>query len=275
MPFLNVFGHINRDIILRVQDIPRIGSVAVTRREICCGGTAFNTAMVAAKLQVSVDIYSAVGKSLEECVEILRINGVGVGGVLFGEDDGPFCYIIDDGKEQVAAIYQGPMDNASWSSFDEAEWTHFCTGSPEAYLDVADKLKGRIALDPGQEVFYKYDEAILASLLRYADLLFCNKNEYAYIRKLVGKPKIPIIMTLGGEGACLIHGNEEIFCPTKRVDNVVKTVGAGDSFRAGFYRALMNGENLKEAIQFANAVASKYVRGDLTIESELSPVWLI
>ena len=265
MPFLNVFGHINRDIILRVTHIPKVGSVAVTDREVCCGGTAFNTAMMAAKLEVSVDIYSAVGKSLKECVERLRRNGVGVDGVVFGDDDGPFCYIIDDGNEQIAAIYQGPMDNPRWRSFGRAEWTHFCTGSPESYLEVAEKVRGKIALDPGQEVFYKYDKGILQKLLKYADLLFCNKNEYGYIREIVGEPEIRIVLTLGREGARLIHRNEEISIPAKRVDNVVRTVGAGDSFRGGFYCALMSGKTFEDAVRFANEVASRYVCGDIII----------
>jgi 6-phosphofructokinase 1/ribokinase len=265
MPFLNVFGHINRDIILRVPHIPKVGSVAVTEREVCCVGSAFNTAMIAAKLDVSVDIYSAAGRSLKECVEILRRNGAGGDGVLLGEDDGPFCYIFYDGNEQVAAIYQGPMDNARWQSFGGAEWTHFCTGSPESCLEVAEKVRGKIALDPGQEVFYKYDRRILKKLMKYADLLFCNKNEYGYILKLVGEPEIRIILTLGREGARLIHRKKEIDIPAKKVDKVVKTVGAGDSFRAGFYRAIMNGKTFEDAVRFANEVASRYVCGDIII----------
>ena len=220
------------------------------------GGTAFNAAMIAAKLQVSVDIYSAVGESFKEFVEKLRRNGVGTEGVIFG---------VDDGNEQIAAIYQGPMDNVRWRSFGKAEWTHFCTGYPESYLEVAEKVRGKIALDPGQEVFYKYDKGILQKLMKYADLLFCNKNEYDSILKLVGEPEIRIVLTLGREGARLIHRNEEISIPAKRVDNVVRTVGAGDSFRAGFYCALMHGKSFEDAVRLANEVASRYICGDIII----------
>ena len=64
-----------------------------------------------------------------------------------------------------------------------------------------------------------------------------------------------IIITLGDKGAYFANNNESFMVDAFDLTNeVVDTTGAGDAFNAGLAVALTEGKNIKEAIQFANAV---------------------
>jgi len=262
--FISIFGHINRDIILRVPKIPEKGSINVVRRDVCCGGTAYNMAIVASILGIPVSVYSSVGKDLKDCVENLAKVGVDTSGINIVDEDGPYCYIIDDGEEQIAAVYQGPMNAPKLRVEKIGEWAHFYTGPPEVYLEIAENIDAKISLDPGQEVYYRYDRKILEKFSRIAEILFCNRWEYEYMRKILDKLNFPaIIVTLGKDGCMLITKGKKIKIPSRKVENIVKTVGAGDAFRAGFYLALYKGYKYEEACRIAADTASKYIEGKL------------
>ena len=262
--FLTIFGHINRDIILRVPKIPQKGSINVLRREECCGGTAYNMAMVASILGIPTNVYSSVGNNLKDCVENLAKAGVDTSGINIVDKDGPYCYILDDGEEQVAAIYQGPMENPKFCIRQLGKWVHFYTGPPEIYLEIAEKIDAKISLDPGQEVHYRYDKEILEKFSQIAEILFCNKWEYEYISKMLGKLNFPtVIVTLGKDGCMLIAQGKKVKIPSRKVGTIAKTVGAGDAFRAGFYLALYRGYGYEDACRIAVDTASKYIEGKL------------
>jgi len=64
-----------------------------------------------------------------------------------------------------------------------------------------------------------------------------------------------VIITLGDKGAYFANKNENFMIDAFDLTNkVVDTTGAGDAFNAGLAVALTENKNIKEAIQFANAV---------------------
>ena len=93
-------------------------------------------------------------------------------------------------------------------------------------------------------------------LLKYVDMFFPNENEAMF---LTGKnnvkdaafelsKKIPIVaVKQGAEGGMVISGEQHIKrCPPKV--QVVDTVGAGDSFNAGFVYAYLHGLELESCL---------------------------
>jgi sugar/nucleoside kinase (ribokinase family) len=68
--------------------------------------------------------------------------------------------------------------------------------------------------------------------------------------------RVPILVVkLGPEGALLRRGGEELRAPGAKVE-VVDTVGAGDSFDAGFLHRFLNGAPLDECLRFGNLTAA-------------------
>jgi sugar/nucleoside kinase (ribokinase family) len=101
---------------------------------------------------------------------------------------------------------------------------------------------------------------VLQPLLDKIDLLLPNEDE---IKKIAGKstleealdalaPRIPLIVVkCGARGALVQQGSQRDWVPPVLVDPI-DTIGAGDSFNAGFLRGYLNGDDPLRAAAFAN-----------------------
>ena len=260
MSYLLYFGHVNLDIILRVEEFGGIGeSREVASYEERWGGTAYNAYKSLKNLGVPVKIFSVVGSGIKEEIEGYFVEDV----------KNPTCWIITDGKEQMAYIYQGKWKKEEelkldLKVIDEFQWLHFSTGNPDFYIRVARyaKSKGKkIGFDPSQEIHYIYSEEKFEEMLQYSDIFFGNEREYEKALEYVGDELFEkvIVRTEGERGASIyIPG---IGWKTKMgfKKKVIDTTGAGDSFRAGFYAALYRGYDFEKAVEVANIVASTVV----------------
>ena len=98
MHYLLYFGHVNLDIILRVKDFSEIGeSREVVYYEARWGGTAYNSYKSLINLGVPVKIFSVIGPEMKEDLD----------GYFVRDMRNPTCWVITNGKEQMAYIYQG------------------------------------------------------------------------------------------------------------------------------------------------------------------------
>ncbi len=259
------FGHVNIDVLLRVSGIPSRGeSTEVVKMSERIGGTAYNAYKGLKSLGVPVDIFTVVGQDFEE-----KLDGY----VIRGERT-PMCWIVTDGKEQTAFVYQGLWKNKQRLNLDlrvleNYSHIHFSTGNPHFYLRVA--LRARelgkiIAFDPSQEIHYIYSKDIFKRMLSLSNFFFCNEREYEKALEFAPellKRKI-VIRTEGARGASLYSPTKGWrYFPAYKVD-VVETTGAGDSFRAGFYAALYHGYSIEDAIKAGNWVASRVVSSSST-----------
>ncbi|MBQ3355684.1 MAG: ribokinase [Oscillospiraceae bacterium] len=68
-----------------------------------------------------------------------------------------------------------------------------------------------------------------------------------------------VLITLGSRGVYLNEGGKSEIIPAYRV-RAVDTTGAGDAFNGGLVAALAEGKTLREAAQFANALAALSVQ---------------
>ncbi|GEM_PF-45940 len=71
----------------------------------------------------------------------------------------------------------------------------------------------------------------------------------------------------GSKGAYVRSSQEELFFPSFQVP-VVDTVGAGDAFDAGFLRALLHSDPLRDAARYASAVAALVCTGQGPLEKQ-------
>lgn len=116
-----------------------------------------------------------------------------------------------------------------------------------------------ISLDCNDDPDDRWDEIIMEAL-RYVDVFLPNAREAmkvarvddveSAIKKL--SEVVPVLVVkLGAEGARARRGSEELFSPGIQA-NVVDTVGAGDSFDAGFIHEFIRGSDLKTCLAAGN-----------------------
>lgn len=265
--FLSVFGHTNVDFIIRVDEIPADGSVPVLGTLKRPGGTAWNIAYVAGMLGVDVEIFSRVGDDFpREYIEKLKNWGVNTKNlnVVRGYGMTPVCFIVSDGKKQIAFIDQGPMGRLmDYENKPEGEWVHFSTGLPEEYMGIKKITKARISFDPGQEIHYRYTKESFTEMIDGAHIFFANEVEYRKALEFMTEEEIlkragNVIITLGEKGCVLMNKTGKLKIPAYRVDGK-ESIGAGDSFRAGFYAGMKAGLDMYDSCRLAMKVASLIV----------------
>ena len=103
----------------------------------------------------------------------------------------------------------------------------------------------------------------------YVDIVFCNFDEAkmfsqcesmadvsAYLQNFSKK----IVMTAGAEGAYYFEGDNTVYQPASKVDNVIDTTGAGDNFAAGFLDFYLSDKSIQEALSQGNNKASQVIQ---------------
>ena len=275
---LLVAGHVNVDRFLGVERFPaadRTEPVRSERTEL--GGTATNLARVAARLGVRVGLLARVGdgfppefrrRLLREKIDLRGLRWVP------GEPT-PCCTILEvpDGTTRTL-IQQGPMSDASraelpgaWAA--EYSWLHLSTGNPAFYLQLARWARARkmhVAVDPAQEIFYRWDRDSLLEALASAELFFGNRREVARASRWVGGgmsgllSRVPLVVrTEGPDGATAFSRAGKIHVDAPRPRRIRTLVGAGDSFRGGFYAAWLQGLPLARCLRTAVRSANTWI----------------
>jgi 6-phosphofructokinase 1/ribokinase len=277
MKFLAFFGHLNIDVSISVSSLPAPGEArGVDALKEKYAGTAGNFAYVANSLGLDFDLYSAVGDlSHNKYIENFRELGIDTRHIEVGSGVmGPICYLPSDRKEQVAYMFQGPMNN--WKASQNFEYGNYNyvnigTGPVNEYIKIIDKEnKAKIVFDPGQEIWYTYNSRTARYMVDHCHMIIMNRKEFRHLEELLdmNEEKIVeivknIIITEGKRGATLIENENSIFIPGLDSDQVIDTVGAGDSFRAGLYSALSRGFAMKKAVGVGNITASKAIEKNI------------
>ena len=115
-----------------------------------------------------------------------------------------------------------------------------------------------------------YTRETIHTSLEHADILKLNDEEVPIIARLLGLEGDmeavcrqvltdyglrAVILTRGADGCSIYHEKGSVFRPSACI-KVADTVGAGDSFTAGFVSALLAGRSHLEAVALATRVAA-------------------
>ena len=108
--FLAYTGHINLDVVLKVDKINDNVTLPVSEVKETFGGTAGNFAIVASKLGMKFRLYSIVSKvSHGNYIKKLNELNIDLSGVkITDESYGPVCYAVNDGEKQKYFLAEGP-----------------------------------------------------------------------------------------------------------------------------------------------------------------------
>jgi sugar/nucleoside kinase (ribokinase family) len=278
--FLGVFGHVNIDYIMNVDELPKPNTttqVSEVRRFF--GGTGSNIAMQASSMGVRTALASFVGKDFPKDFDdaLFKAN---VDTYDLAKMDGfltPTCRILNDPEcNQMCILDQGPMLRmkdfpVAMHTIESSEIIHIGTGQPGYYRKVmkaAKKLGKRIHFDPAQELRYVYTPEIFAELLAMSDMLFVNQHELKIAMKYLGIKKKEkmlaeveiLVITLGKDGSDIMTPSGNIHIPGIKPRKILDPTGAGDAYRAGFYAGLSRGMDL-EACGTLGAAAASFAIG--------------
>lgn len=264
------------------------------------GGAPANVAGAAARLGIPAMVLTQLGADAfgDYIIQSLKDSGIDTSHILQTKEHDTslsFVSLQEDGNRdfkfyrRTAADLQYSPDNISEDILDECGMVHFCSVSlmdspmKEAHrklLDLATRKGVLISFDPNLRFSLWDDEEALRNavleFLPYADILKLSDEELEFItgrtdieaalpQLLQGRCRY-IIYTQGKEGASLYRKGECITSKGHRVDVVVDTTGAGDSFIGAFLYCLLkegNGDleeiscgQLQNHLDFANLYAA-------------------
>ncbi len=279
-PKIVVIGSANTDMIVRTTHIPRVGETVLGNDFMQSrGGKGANQAVAAARLGAQVTFVARLGKDYfgQAAFEAYGKEGINTKYIVWDEEapTGVALIMIDAEGEDIICV--APGANAQLSTGDilaaeEAIKAADCVllqleipmETVEFAIQLASKYHVRVVLNPAPMA--KLSEGVLekvdvltpneteAARLTGNQVLYPRDLAYDVNRKLRVKN---VIVTMGKEGAVLSrsHNPSPIEVPAFPVESVDAT-GAGDAFNGGLVVALARGENLEEAVRYANAVGA-------------------
>lgn len=292
MPEVAVVGDANVDIIVPYPRLsnPERTKVEYPTPEVVGGGTCANTAVALSRLDRDVLFAGTVGDdsygrfTRKDLIEA----GVDVDGLVVDRKVntvGVFAFIDETGERY---LWGWPRDHQSFKELDwdrlpmkklaEVSWIHssgmcltYAGSSRDSIIrlfawarerGIRTSLDLNLRVDNG-ELDPDFAGALNVILPQVDYLLGSGPEEFAYLgrdnwrenaRKLACGGRV-VVARDGSRGSVgFVQGNPEINVPAFKVE-VADTVGAGDTYNAGFINAILSGEGLTGALRQGNAVS--------------------
>jgi len=283
---LLVLGDCNPDLVLSGGNVePAFGQVEriVDRAELVIGGSAAIAACGAARLGLRTALVAVVGRDSfgQFMLDALTERGVDVSGVVIDEERPTgVTVVLARGQDRAILTALGTIDLLSAGQIDKsvvrlARHVHVSSYFLQRHLrpGLADILAaahaagGGTSIDPNWDPEEEWDDGLL-ELLGTTDVLFCNaaeatriarKDDVEAAARLLAEQCRLVVVKLGGDGALAVSDGEVVRVSSARVE-VVDTVGAGDSFDAGFLAAQLDGRSLEESLAIGVACGSLSTR---------------
>lgn len=259
---IGVVGSVNLDLVASGAPLPRAGeTVTGARFAQHPGGKGANQALAAQRLGADVFMVGRTGADAlaEPALELLRRDGVNVGGVLseLGESTGVALIAVSPEGENQITVASGA--NARLGA-DAAADLPDCDA-------VLCQLEAPLAAIGGAAARAKACGAMFAvnlapamavpeALLDAMDLVIVNEIEAAFYGEALHCGERLVALTLGGDGAVLMRGGQEVTRVPAFEVPVVDTTGAGDTFCGALVVALAEGQTPEGALRFASAAAA-------------------
>jgi sugar/nucleoside kinase (ribokinase family) len=276
-----IVGETNLDLILYglPPEMPTERELLGSGFALTLGGSSSILAHNLSLLGTRVGFTSQVGSDEMGDIAIARLAEAGIDTSHIARKTGTgtgVTILLPHGRERHILTYPGVMAEMTVADLDLSYLTsarHFHLSS--LFLQTAlhpglpelfDHLKQAgltLSLDTNDDPSNNW-AGILPTLLDKIDLLLPNEDE---IKKIARKstleealdalaPRIPLIVVkCGSRGALVQQGSQRDWVAPVVVEPV-DTIGAGDSFNAGFLRAYLNGEDPLRAAAFANVTGA-------------------
>lgn len=264
-----VIGSLNADLMVQVDELPVPGeTVSSNSFEVLPGGKGMNQAICAAKLGANVTMAGLVGtdeyaRILLEALQQSQVNSEHI-------------RIVSEAPTGIAIVTTSPKDNnivvvpganALVDSTYIDSIRHVIKQSDIVILqleipletvyyaiDVCKEEGVSVLLNPApaQNINPDYIEKVSYLIPNETELVSIFKEDY---KTTLAKYPNKIIMSAGEHGAYYHDGNNIVNLEARNI-KVVDTTGAGDAFNGAFAVAILQGKELKDAVDYANGIAA-------------------
>ncbi len=278
-----VIGSINADLVMRAPRFPAPGET-IQGEDLATipGGKGANQAVAAARLGADAAMIGRVGTDSfgASLIENLKQNLVDTTHVMRDETTatGTAVIVVDAHGQNSIVLSPGANAEVKPADVEPASFLDPSTGSGRRpkllllQLEIPTETvlhAARLAKESGLRVLLNPAPAreLPDELLALADFIIPNETELSLLtgktvsdiksveaaaRSLVTREAQTVIVTLGANGALIVNKGGAKHIPSFKV-NVVDTTAAGDAFIGGFAVALLGGQSLEDAVQYASA----------------------
>ena len=234
------------------------------------GGTAGNIAYVLSLLGEKARILATMGHDYHQYFQWLEEKGIGTGDIrIINEELTASAYITtDEGDNQITGFNPGAMKFPSLCDLTKATRADcLAIVAPGNLQDMADYTKayhenGIFSIfDPGQSLPI-WDAKDLANTISMSNMLVSNDYELGLIQNATGLSEdrllesVGTIVTTKAEHGCdVTTAARTLTVPVVPTPGVVDPTGAGDAFRGGLIKGLVEGHSVERAAQMGTVCA--------------------
>ena len=283
MSKLVVFGSVNVDHVVQVPSFPRPGETLLGRNyQVIPGGKGANQALAARRLGADVGFIASMGDDAtgQQMFESFRAAGIDVANVhiqLQTPTGVAMIQVADNGENSICL--SGEANDAlsaeliapNLASIEQADALLTQLETPldgiTKAIHVAKAQATLVVLNPAPA------RPLSDALLSCVDIITPNETEAELITGIAvsddlsaqlaanvlhDKGIATVLITLGAKGVWLSTQGKQAHSELVAGFRVEArdTTAAGDTFNAGFVTAILEGQALLEAIQFAHAAAA-------------------
>lgn len=235
------------------------------------GGTAGNIAYALSLLGEKPIILATIGRDYHSYFEWLMKNNIDYDNITIIEEElTASAYIItDQADNQITGFNPGAMKYPSSFNFDKLNPKEsiaiIAPGNLKDMMNysVTCKAKGiDYIFDPGQSL-PMWDSQDLTQCIEGSKILISNDYE---LELVINKTRLDkkellqwtnyIVVTLGELGSRVCTPDREIDIPAIKPKKVVDPTGAGDAYRAGLIKGLIQCSNIEQSAKMGSVCAS-------------------
>ncbi|MGB2583365.1 MAG: carbohydrate kinase family protein [Dehalococcoidia bacterium] len=235
------------------------------------GGTAGNIAYSLRLLGEKPIILATIGHDHHRYFEWFAKNQIAVDSITIveGEFTASAYITTDRADNQITGFNPGSMKYPSSFNFDnidpKASIAIVAPGNLEDMVNYSHIYKTRgidYIFDPGQSL-PMWDGPALTQYIEGSKILISNDYELELIvnktglnRKQLLERTKAIVTTMGEMGSRVYTQDSETEIPTVEPKRVVDPTGAGDAYRAGLIRGLIQGKSIEQCAMMGSVCAS-------------------
>ncbi len=220
------------------------------------GGIATNIAYNLALLGERPKIMATVGEDFAEYRRWLELHYIDTSAIIEIPDEFTASFFVSTDKEQnqIASFYTGAMAHARLVSFQDhinsgIELAVISPNDPAAmvqYVAECKALRIPYIYDASQQII-RLDAEDLKAGCRDSKMIILNDYELGMLQNKTGWSEAEIaaqtetlIVTYGENGSTIMHAGETIQIPVAVPRQSGEPTGAGDAYRAGIIKGVMN-----------------------------------